>query len=104
MSKKKKQALTTRRNVSTAKIEKLTKKALKNKPQFPPPKGYKHLKDLSVGSLFETSSGIRGVLIYCEINAKVVITDVKNICDEDKNYYLGKQTISAHTEVKEVVN
>jgi hypothetical protein len=44
------------------------------------------------------------VLIYCEINAKVVITDVKNICDEDKNYYLGKQTISAHTEVKEVVN
>ena len=93
MSKKKKQALTTRRSVSTAKIEKLTKKALKNKPQFPPPKGYKHLKDLRVGSLFETPTGIRGVLINADINAKVVITDVPNIIDEDKNYYLGKHSL-----------
>ena len=101
MSKKKKQALTTRRSVSTAKIEKLTKKALKNKPKWKPAKGYIYLKDLKLGSLFETQSRMRGVLIYCDINAKVIITDVK--CEEkDKNYYLGKQTIGAQTEIKEI--
>tara|TARA_R100000664_G_C2638534_1_gene64669 strand:- start:59 stop:304 length:246 start_codon:yes stop_codon:yes gene_type:complete len=79
-------------------------KALKDKPEVFPSKGYKYLKDLDVGSLFETQSGMRGVLINSEINASVVITNVKNVSPEDKNYYLGKQTISAYTEVKEVVN
>ena len=41
---------------------------------------------------------MRGVLIDIGVNAKVVILDVK-VSDDDKQYYLGKQTISATTEV-----
>ena len=89
----------TKRQIAT-----LVNKALKDKPKTFPVEGYKYLKDLEVGSLFETSSGTRGVLIDAEINASVLITDVPNISKEDKNYYLGKQIISLYTEVKEVVN
>ena len=70
MLKKKKQALTTRQNVSTAKIKRLVKKALKNKPKWKPAKGYIYLKDLKLGSLFETQSGTRGVLIDNDISAR----------------------------------
>ena len=48
--------------------------------------------------MFETPGGTRGVLIECEINAKVVILSV-DVPDEDRNYYLGKQIIAAETEV-----
>jgi len=101
MLKKKKQALTTRQNATTAKIKRLVKKALKNKPKWKPAKGYIYLKDLKLGSLFETQSGTRGVLIDNDISAKVIVTDVK--CrDEDREYYLGKHIFAAHTEVKEI--
>ena len=102
MLKKKKQALTTRKNVTIAKIKRLVKKALNNGPKNNPAKGYKYLRDLELGSLFETQSGVRGVLISCDINAKVIVTDVK--CDEEsRGYYLGKQIFAAKTEVKEIV-
>jgi len=101
MSKKKKQGLTTRQSVTTAKTKRLVKKALKNKPKWKPAKGYKYLKDLKLGSLFETQSGMRGVLIYCDINAKIIVTNVKGE-EKDKSYYLGRQTIAAQTEVKEI--
>jgi hypothetical protein len=48
--------------------------------------------------MFETPGGTRGVLIECEINAKVVILDVK-VPEEDRQYYLGKHIISGETEV-----
>lgn len=89
----------TKRRIAT-----LVNKALKDNFKAMPSKGYKYLKDLDIGSLFETPSGTRGVLINAEINANVVITDVPNINKEDKNYYLGKHIISSYTEVKEVVN
>lgn len=93
-----------KKKLTNKSIAKIVNKALKNGPKVFPAKGYKYLKDLPVGSLFETSSKMRGILIYCEINAKVIITDVPDIEQEDKNYYLGKQTISGHTEVKQVIN
>ena len=102
MLKKKKQALTTRQNVSTAKIKRLVKKALKNKPKWKPAKGYIYLKDLKLGSLFETQSGRRGVLIDNSISSKVIVTDVK-CAEEDRDYYLGKHIFAAYTEVKEIV-
>lgn len=101
MLKKKKQALTTRQNATTAKIKRLVKKALKNKPKWKPAKGYIYLKDLKLGSLFETQSGTRGVLIDNDISAKVIVTDVK-CAEEDREYYLGKHIFAAHTEVKEI--
>lgn len=93
-----------KKKLTNKSIAKIVNKALKNGPKVFPAKGYKYLKDLPVGSLFETSSKMRGILIHCEINAKVIITDVPDIEQEDKNYYLGKQTISGHTEVKQVIN
>ena len=94
----------TEKPLTKRRIATLVTKALKDKPKVFPAKGYKYLKELEVGSLFQTSSGTKGVLIDAEINASVVITDVPNISKEDKNYYLGKQIISLYTEVKEVVN
>jgi len=76
----------------------LAKRALKNGPKHKPAPGMKYLKDLPVGSMFETATGMRGVLIELTANAKVVILSV-NVCDEDKQYYTGKHIISSDTEV-----
>ena len=77
-------------------IKLLVKKALRDKPKWKPAKGYKYLKDLKLGSVFVTEGGIRGVLIGCDTNAKVIITEC---CD---NSDLGKKIIAAKTEVKEI--
>ena len=55
------------------------------------------MKDLKLGSVFITEGGIRGVLIGCDTNAKVIITEC---CD---NSDLGKKIIAAETEVKKII-
>ena len=89
---------TRKKNIST---KLLAKRALKNGPKWKPAKGYKYLQDLDIGSVFETAGGMKGILIECEMNAKVIIIDV-DVPDADKDYYLGKHTIGAQTEVKEM--
>ena len=84
------------------KIASLATKALKNKPVWKPAPGYKYLKDLEPGAVFITQNKMKGILIDCFTNAKVIIIDVPNIRPEDKDYYLGKNNIAAHTEVKEI--
>ena len=79
-------------------IERLKKKALKDNFKTKPAPGLMYFKDIPIGKMFETPGGTRGVLIECEINAKVVILSV-DVPDEDRNYYLGKQIIAAETEV-----
>jgi len=97
MLKRKKLGLTTRQSATTAQINRLAKKALKNGLKNTPAKGYKFLKDLDIGSLFQTQSGqTRGVLISCNVNATVIITKSHDKTD------LGKKLISSHTEVKEI--
>ena len=97
MSRKKKQELTTRQSVTTAQINRLSKKALKNGVKHTPAKGYKFLKDLNIGSLFQTQSGqTRGVLISCNVNATVIITKSHDKAE------LGRKLIASHTEVKEI--
>ena len=96
MERKKKQELTTQKSVTTAQIKRLVKKALKDKPVYKPAKGYKFLKDLKIGSLFATESGMRGVLISCETNATIIVTKGYN------NDQLGKKYISSNTEVTEI--
>ena len=76
--------------------KRLVAKALKDKPEWKPAKGYKYLKDLKEGSLFVTECGTRGVLIECSTNARVIITE----CSSDE---LGKKIIAARTEVKEII-
>ena len=78
-------------------IKLLVKRALKNKPKWRPAKGYKYLEDLKLGSIFVTGGGTRGVLIGCETNAKVIITECYD------NSELGKKIIAAKTEVKEII-
>ena len=78
----KKQRQTRKKNIST---KLLAKRALKNKPTWKPAKWYKYLKDLKLGSVFVTESGTRGVLIGCDVNAKVIITEW-NARNFDKNY------------------
>jgi len=78
-------------------IRSLAKKALRNKPKWKPAKGYKYLKDLKLGSIFVTESGTRGVLIGCDVNAKVIITECHDKSD------IGKKIIAAKTEVKEII-
>tara|TARA_Y100000310_G_scaffold72302_1_gene68345 strand:- start:6347 stop:6475 length:129 start_codon:yes stop_codon:yes gene_type:complete len=41
---------------------------------------------------------VRGILISCDVNASVIITDHPI----DEPYYLGKHIISSRTEVKKV--
>ena len=97
MGRKKKQELTTRQSVTPAQIERLTKKALKNGITHAPARGCKFLKDLEIGSLFQIEQGsLRGVLISCNNNATVIITEAV-----DKSF-MGKQYISSNTSVKEI--
>ena len=74
----------------------------KNKIKLKPAKGFKHLEDLSIGSLFKTSNGIRGILLECDTNAHVLITDSPKTYDGGTSFALGKTIISAKTEVKEI--
>ena len=78
------------------------KRALKNGPKWNPAKGWKYLKDLAPGSGFRTQSGLSGILIDCNTNAKVIIGLVPEMPEEDKQYYLGRRTIAGNTEVKEI--
>ena len=75
------------KNISQSQIKKLAKAALKNKPKWKPAKGYVYLAKIKPGELFETQDGTRGILLECNVNAKVLIDMVKT-------------TISANTEVK----
>ena len=83
------------KHLTPKKIKNLKEKALKDKPQWKPSKGYKYLKDLELGTMFSTGS-VDGVLLECEINARVVIlTGGDNISP-------GKTIIAAKTEVIEI--
>ena len=82
--------------------KRLVKKALKDKFKIKPSKGYKYLKDLKIGSLFEIDDGMKGILINYTVNCKVIITDAPNINKKQRESYLGNQTIASTTEVKEI--
>ena len=79
-------------------VDKLVKKALKNGFKSRPAKGMMYLKDLPVGKMFETASGTRGILIECDVNARVIILS-SNLNDDDSSYHLGKKIIAAKTEI-----
>ncbi len=87
------------RKISKKKLNSLAKKALKNGHDSVPQPGFNYLKNIPVGSLFYTESNMKGILLECDTNAKVIILDVKVFDERDKQYYLGKQIIGAETEV-----
>ena len=81
-----------KRLITPRKIKNLAAKALKDKPEWKPSKGKVYLKDLNPGD-FWTTYNVVGVLLECETNAKVVITD------STSGTVSGKTIISAYTEV-----
>ena len=83
-----------KRLITPKKIKKLAEKALKDKPKWRPPKGYKYLEQLNPGTMFQVGT-IKGILLECHTNAKVIIM-------ESKSMALGKTIISAKTEVIEL--
>lgn len=98
--KSKRSLSSSRRPITTRKLSNLTKKALNDGPEWGPSKGYKYLKDIPLGSKFKTGR-VEGILL--DVNksaAKVLITDTKFRNEDDKKYYIGKQTIAPNTEVK----
>lgn len=81
------------------KINKLAEKALKDKPIWEPSNGYRYLKDLEKGSIFQIGDSMKGIYLdSTPTSAKVIILSC-DCSEEDKSYYLGKQNISNETEV-----
>ena len=78
--------------ITPKKIKNLAAKALKDKSNWKPSEGRVYLKDLESGDFFTTYNMV-GVLLECETNAKVVVTDSEN------GQVTGKTIIGAHTEV-----
>tara|TARA_Y100000310_G_C20503154_1_gene725033 strand:- start:237 stop:542 length:306 start_codon:yes stop_codon:yes gene_type:complete len=94
---KKKKEPTQRKNIST---KLLVKRALKNKPVWKPAPGFKYIKDVDIGELIITTFKTKAVLISKDTgSASVIVTDC-NICEEDKQSYLGKKLWSLQTQVK----
>jgi len=77
--------------ITPKKIKKLAEKALKDTPEWKPAKGHQYLKHLEPGDFF-TTGNLTGVLLECNTNAKVIITD-------SKGQAAGKIIIGAETEV-----
>ena len=84
-----------KRLITPRKIKNLAAKALKNKPKWKPSKGKVYLKNLEPGNFFTTGTLV-GVLLECETNAKVVITE------SDSGQMIGKTIIGAETEVVKI--
>tara|TARA_R100000995_G_C3455044_1_gene110101 strand:- start:400 stop:702 length:303 start_codon:yes stop_codon:yes gene_type:complete len=83
-------------------IDKLTEKALKDKPNWKPAKGFVYLKDVAVGELIHTQDGsLRAVVLdhnTCASNVLVLNADTHH--PDDRQFYLGKHRWGNETEVK----
>lgn len=91
-----------RQRMSDKRIDNLAKKALKDGVEWSPAKGYTYLKDIPLGSKFKTGN-VEGILLNINKSAaRVLIIKVMFGNDDDKKYYMGKQIIAPHTEVRKL--
>ena len=82
-------------------INKLTEKALKDKPKWKPQSGYKYIKNIDVGELVELETGTRAIVLDTnEVSVTVLVTSVDQMPSEDRPFYLGKHRWACETEVK----
>ena len=80
---------------------KLAKAAMIDKPEWKPAKGYKYLKDVNVGELIDTSTGLRGVVLdHTPSSTEVLVLKADHHASEDRQFYLGKHRWATETEVK----
>ena len=81
--------------------EKLAKSALIDKPVWQPSNGFKYIKDVAVGELVDTYSGLRAVVIETnEVSTSVLVINADKYPVGDRNFYLGKNRWGNETEVK----
>tara|TARA_R100000808_G_C2152731_1_gene162364 strand:- start:2509 stop:2745 length:237 start_codon:yes stop_codon:yes gene_type:complete len=72
-----------------------------DKPQWKPAKGYKYLKDVSVGELVDTSSGLRAIVVeHTGCATQVIVLRADHHPINERAFYLGDQRWSESTEVK----
>ena len=81
-------------------IRDLAKSAMTDKPEYKPQKGFKFIKDVEVGQLVTTESGLRGIVIEHTDTATVVYCTEVDRHTEDRKFYYGRHRWSGHTEVK----
>jgi len=80
---------------------KLAKTALDDKPKCRPSKGFLYIKDVPVGELVDTGSGLRAIVIdNNEVSTSVLVLRADNHPQKDKDFYLGKHRWGNETEVK----
>ena len=79
----------------------LAKIALIDKPECKPSKGFLYIKDVPVGELVDTGSGLRAIVIdNNEVSTSVLVLKADNHSQKDRNFYLGKHRWGNETEVK----
>ena len=80
---------------------KLAKAAMIDKPVWKPAKGFTYLKDVAVGELVDTDSGMRAVVLgHTNCASLVLVINADEHKPEDRQFYLGKHRWANQTEVK----
>jgi hypothetical protein len=80
---------------------KLAQRAMIDKPVWKPVKDFTYLKDVTVGELVNTNSGLKAVVLeHTECASLVLVLNADNHSNEDKQFYLGKHRWGNKTEVK----
>ena len=82
-------------------INKMTEKALKDKPEWRPVKGFTYLKDVAVGELVKAGSGLKAVVLdHNSCASGVLVLEANHLDPNDRQFYLGKHRWGNETEVK----
>ncbi len=82
-------------------INKMTEKALKDKPEWRPVKGFTYLKDVAVGELVKAGSGLKAVVLdHNSCASSVLVLEANHLDPNDRQFYLGKHRWGNETEVK----
>ena len=72
-----------------------------DKPKWVPSKGFTYLKNVSIGELVDTSSGLRCIVLdHTPSSTEVLVLKAENHQPEDRQFYLGKHRWATETEVK----
>ena len=80
---------------------KLAKAAMIDKPVWKPVDGFTYLKDVAVGELVDTGSGMRAVVLeHTNCASLVLVLNADEHRPEDRHFYLGKHRWANQTEVK----
>ena len=80
---------------------KLARLALDDKPKCKPAKGFLYIKDVPVGELVDTGSGLRAIVIDNNaVSTSVLVLRADNQPQKDRDFYLGKHRWGNETEVK----